>query len=119
MLLLAHIVSAFVLLLHVCIVLLETVLFNSRGRRVFGLSKENAVIVRPLMSNQGCYNAFLVVALVLGFALPTVAVAQAFMLYGLGCVLVAGLWGGATVGKRILLIQALPAAVALALYGIA
>jgi len=60
-----------------------------------------------------------VVALALGFVLPTVAVAQAFMLYGLACVLVAGLWGGATVGKRILLIQALPAAVALVLYGVA
>ena len=119
MLLLAQIVTAVILLLHVYIVLLETVLFDRRGRRVFGLSAEKAAVVRPLMSNQGCYNAFLVVALVLGFAVPVPAVAHAFTWYGLACVLVAGLWGGATVGRRILLVQALPAAVALVLYALA
>ena len=38
MLLLAQILTALILLLHVYIVLLETVLFDARGRKVFGLS---------------------------------------------------------------------------------
>ena len=54
MLLLAQILTALILLLHVYIVLLETVLFDTRGRKVFGLSREKAESVRPAMSNQGC-----------------------------------------------------------------
>ena len=50
MLLAAQIVTALVLLIHVYIVLLETVLFQSRGRKVFGLSKENAEIMRPALN---------------------------------------------------------------------
>ena len=41
------------------------------------------------------------------------AIAHAFMVYGLLCVVVAGIWGAVTVSKRILFIQALPAALAL------
>ena len=66
MLLLAQILTALILLLHIYIVLLETVLFDTRGRKVFGLPREKAEIVRPAMSNQGCYNGFLVAALALG-----------------------------------------------------
>jgi len=115
MLLLAQIVTGVVALIHVYIVLLETVLFNSRGRRVFGLSREHADIVRPAMSNQGCYNGFLVAALVVGFVHPDPAVGRAFTVFGLACVAVAGVWGGVTVKRTILLIQTAPAVIALAL----
>jgi putative membrane protein len=40
-------------------------------------------------------------------------IARAFLLYGLGCVVVAGIWGAATVSKKIFFIQALPAILAL------
>lgn len=115
MLLLAQIVTGLVLLLHVYIVLLETVLFRTRGRRVFGLTAEKAEIVQPAMSNQGCYNGFLVAALALGLLHPDPAIGRAFTVFGLGCVAVAGLWGAATVKRSILLIQTVPAAIALAL----
>ena len=88
--LLAQIVTAIVALIHIYIVLLETVLFDSRGRKVFGLSREKAEIVRPAMSNQGCYNGFLVAALVVGFAHPNTVVGAAFTVFGLSCVAVAG-----------------------------
>lgn len=119
MLLLAQIVTGLVLLIHVYIVLLETVLFRTRGRRVFGLSAEKAEIVQPAMSNQGCYNGFLVAALAVGFLHPDPATARAFTVFGLSCVAVAGLWGAATVSRRILFVQTVPAAVALALLGLA
>jgi len=115
MVLLAQIVTAIVLLIHVYIVLLETVLFPTRGRRVFGLSAEKAEIVKPAMSNQGCYNGFLVAALAVGFLHPNPAVAHAFTVFGLVCVAVAGIWGGVTVNKRILAIQTAPAVLALIL----
>lgn len=111
----AQIVTAIVLLIHVYIVLLETVLFPTRGRRVFGLSAEKAEIVKPAMSNQGCYNGFLVAALALGFLHPNPVVAHDFTLFGLCCVAIAGLWGGVTVSKRILAVQTAPALIALVL----
>lgn len=115
MLLAAKIVTVAVLLIHVYIVLLETVLFRTRGRRVFGLSAEKAEIVQPAMSNQGCYNGFLVAALALGLLYPDAAVARAFTLFGLACVAVAGIWGAATVSTRILFVQTVPAVLGLAL----
>ncbi|KRA57807.1 hypothetical protein ASD79_15955 [Caulobacter sp. Root655] len=116
MLLAAQIVTGIVALIHVYIVLLETVLFDSRGKTVFGLTDEAAAIVKPAMSNQGCYNGFLVAALALGLFWPAPAVARAFAVFGLACVAVAGVWGGLTVKRVILLIQTLPAVVGLGLW---
>jgi putative membrane protein len=113
MALIAQVLIALIALLHVYFVLLETVLFKTRGRRVFGLSAEKAEIMAPAMSNQGCYNGFLVAALVIGLVHPDPAVARAFAVFGLACVAVAGIWGAATVKKAILYIQALPALLAL------
>jgi len=111
---LATILIAAVALLHVYFVLLETVLFKTRGRRAFGLSAEKAEIMAPAMSNQGCYNGFLVAALLLGLLHPDAAVARAFAVFGLVCVAVAGVWGAVTVKKTILFIQTVPAVLALA-----
>lgn len=111
---LASILIALVALLHVYFVLLETVLFKTRGRRAFGLSAERAEIMAPAMSNQGCYNGFLVAALVLGLLHPDAAIAHAFAVFGLVCVAVAGIWGAVTVKKTILFIQTVPALLALA-----
>ena len=114
MLIVANVLAGLVLLIHVYIFALETVLFRGRGRKVFGLSAENAEIMAPAMSNQGCYNGFLALALACGFLLPDPAMARAFMIYGLSCVAIAGIWGAVTVQKRILYVQTVPAVLALA-----
>lgn len=114
MLIAAKVLAGLVLFIHVYIFLIETVLFESRGRKVFGLTPEKAAIMKPAMSNQGCYNGFLVVALALGFLLPDAATGRAFTVYGLACVAVAGVWGAMTVGIRILFVQTVPAVLALA-----
>ena len=114
MLIAANILAGLVLLIHVYIFLLETVLFESRGRKVFGLTREAAAIMKPAMSNQGCYNGFLAVALACGFLLPDAATGRAFTIYGLACVAVAGVWGALTVQVRILFVQTVPAVLALA-----
>lgn len=118
MLLAAQIVTGLVLLIHVYIVLLETVLFNSRGRKVFGLSREHAEIMRAALSNQGCYNGFLAAALVVGFVHHQPDTARAFTVFGLACVAVAGVWGAVTVKRSILFIQTVPAALALVLFSL-
>lgn len=114
MLIAAKILAAVVLFIHVYIFLLETVLFQTRGRQVFGLSQEQATTMAAAMSNQGCYNGFLAAALACGFLLPDPATAQAFTIYGLSCVAVAGIWGAVTVKMRILYVQTVPAVLALA-----
>ncbi|MFL6709866.1 MAG: DUF1304 domain-containing protein [Massilia sp.] len=111
---LAAILIAAIALLHAWFVLLETVLFKTRGRRAFGISAEKAAIMAPAMSNQGCYNGFLVAALVVGLVHPDAAIARAFAVYGLACVAVAGVWGAVTVKRSIFLIQSVPALLALA-----
>ncbi len=116
MLLVAQIFAAIVLLLHIYFVLLETVLFRSRGAKVFGIPKDQIESRAAAMSNQGCYNGFLVAAIALGFFYPDASIARAFMIYGLVCVVVAGVWGGATVSKKIFFIQSVPAVVALACF---
>ncbi|URL59868.1 DUF1304 domain-containing protein [Luteibacter flocculans] len=109
----ATVLTLVVILIHLYIVLLEMVLWRSRGPKVFGITPEFARETTTLASNQGLYNAFLVAALVLGLLLSE-PFASAFVFYGLGCVVVAGLWGGFTASRRILYVQALPAALALA-----
>jgi putative membrane protein len=114
--LVATILTAAVLLIHVYIFLLETVLFRTRGRRVFGLTAEKAEMMAPAMSNQGCYNGFLAAALAVGLLHPAPSTAAAFVVFGLTCVAVAGIWGAVTVQRRILFVQTVPALLALAAF---
>ena len=119
MLLAAQILAGIVMLLHVYFVLLETVLFRTRGAKVFGVPKDQIESRASAMGNQGCYNGFLVAAIALGLFWSDAAIAHAFMVYGLVCVVVAGIWGGTTVSKKIFFIQALPAALALGAFFLA
>lgn len=113
MLLIAHIAYAIVIALHAYFVLLEMVLWKTKGPKVFRISREFADQSAGLASNQGLYNGFLVVALIIGYFQPL------FMVYGLGCVIVAGIWGAITVDKRIFFVQALPAIDALLFFWLA
>jgi putative membrane protein len=113
----ATILIALVMLIHVYVVLLETVLFRSRGRKVFGLKQDQVEVLAPAMSNQGCYNGFLAAALAVALLHPDPAIGRAFAVFGFVCVAVAGVWGAVTVQKRILYVQTLPAVIGLiALY---
>ena len=110
----AHIVIALVALLHIWFLVLEMFLWDKpAGRRAFGTTAEFAAQSKVLAANQGLYNGFLAAGLLWSQWLGAdgVAVARFF----LGCVLVAGLYGGFTASRRILLFQAVPAAVGLAL----
>jgi putative membrane protein len=71
-----------------------------------------------LAGNQGLYNGFLAAGLALSFLAPP-ETAYLGRLFLLGCVVVAGLYGAATVSRGILLVQALPGALALAAVALA
>jgi putative membrane protein len=100
--------------IHVYIVVLEMVLWRTpRGMQAFGTDEAFAARSAPLAANQGLYNGFLVAGLVWGL-LAGDPIGYQVRIFFLGCVIVAGLFGAATVSRRILVVQAIPAALALA-----
>ena len=114
MALIANIVVSVVALLHVYFLVLEMFLWDRpTGLRAFGQTLEAAKASKVLAANQGLYNGFLAAGLVWGLILgPSGTNVKMFFL---GCVLIAGLYGAATASRKILFVQALPAAVGLAL----
>ncbi len=110
----ASIATGLVALLHVYFLVLEMFLWTKPyGRRVFGLTPEKAELTKSLAANQGLYNGFLAAGLAWGLSLG--ADGYALKLFFLGCVILAGVFGAATASRKILYVQALPAAIALAL----
>ena len=110
----ANLVVALIGLLHVYILVLEMFLWDKpAGLRAFGQTPEFARATKVLAANQGLYNGFLAAGLFWGLSLGDAGASiQVFFLL---CVLVAGLYGAATASRRILFVQALPAAAGLAL----
>jgi putative membrane protein len=106
--LIALVIAALVAVLHVYILVLEMFLWTTPyGRRVFRTTPETAATSKVLAANQGLYNGFLAAGLVWGLWLG--AGGQGVRLFFLLCVLAAGVFGGLTASRRILLVQALPA----------
>ena len=100
--------------MHVMFLVLEMFLWTRPlGRRVFGLSEDLAKSTASLAANQGLYNGFLAAGLFWGVIDGPHSFAV--RVFFLGCVLAAGLFGAMTVKKSILLVQALPAGIALVL----
>ena len=110
----SDIVIALVALLHVYFLVLEMFLWDKpAGLRAFGQTKEAAAASKTLAANQGLYNGFLAAGLVWGLVLG--ADGTGVKIFFLSCVLVAGIFGAATASRKILFVQALPAAVGLIL----
>lgn len=112
---LSMILVGLVALEHVYIMVLEMFLWTTnKGRRAFGFTREFAEATRILGANQGLYNGFLAAGLLWSMLHPDPAMAYQLQLFFLGCVLVAGIYGGITAFRKILFIQGVPAALALA-----
>jgi putative membrane protein len=110
----ANVAVVLVALLHLYFLVLEMFLWDKpKGRRTFGLTPEFATASKGLAANQGLYNGFLAAGLLWGMSRG--APGHAIEVFFLGCVVVAGVFGAATANRRILWVQALPGAVALAL----
>ena len=105
---------ALVALLHFYFLVLEMFLWTRPfGLRTFGLTPEFAKATRALAANQGLYNGF--IAAGLGWGLHLGSAGYAIKVFFLGCVVVAGVFGGFTASRKIFWVQALPGAAALAL----
>jgi putative membrane protein len=110
----AAIAVGLVALLHVYFLVLEMFLWDKpAGLRAFGHTVQAAQASKVLAANQGLYNGFLAAGLFWGLGLG--AAGTSVKLFFLGCVIVAGVFGAATASRKILFVQALPAAIALVL----
>lgn len=110
----ASLVIGLIALLHVYILVLEMFLWDKpAGLRAFRQTAESAAATKVLAANQGLYNGFLAAGLFWGLSLGEAGFSV--KVFFLCCVLIAGLYGAATASRKILFIQALPAAVGLML----
>lgn len=97
--------------LHFWFLALEMFLWEKPlGLRTFGMSAEEAALTKPLAMNQGLYNGFLAVGLLWGLV-----AGDAVIIFFLGCVIVAGVFGALTASRKILWVQAVPGVIALLL----
>jgi putative membrane protein len=110
----ANVVVGLVALLHLYFLVLEMFLWDKpAGLRAFGHTREAASASKVLAANQGLYNGFLAAGLIWGLARG--AAGTDIKLFFLTCVLIAGVYGALTASRKILYVQALPAAIALVL----
>jgi putative membrane protein len=102
--------------LHLYILWLEMFAWTSRGPTVFkSLPPDLFPATKTLAANQGLYNGFLAAGLIWALLISDPAWQRYVAYFFLGCVAVAGLYGAATAGRRILFVQTLPALLALSL----
>ena len=110
----ADVALVVVAVLHLGFLILEMFLWTKPfGMRTFRLSPELAQATAGLAANQGLYNGFLAAGLIWGVIGGDGA--YSIRLFFLGCVIIAGIFGGLTASRKILWIQALPAAIGLVL----
>jgi putative membrane protein len=107
----ADVALVVVALLHAYFLVLEMFLWDRPiGLKIFGMTPEKAAATKALAMNQGLYNGFLAAGL-----LWSLAAGAAVAIFFLACVIVAGVFGALTASRKILLVQAVPGAIALAL----
>jgi putative membrane protein len=116
----ADILVALVAALHVYFLALEMFFWTRPlGLKTFRNTPEKAADSAILAANQGLYNGFLAAGLVWGLVQPNAGFAFQIKIFFLACVIVAGIYGAATVSFRILLVQAAPAVLAIILLWLA
>lgn len=101
---------------HIYILWLEMFAWTTRAPKVFrGFPKHLFAETETLAANQGLYNGFLSAGLIWSLIICDHVWQENIAIFFLGCVAVAGVYGGFTAGKRIFFVQALPALVAIGL----
>ena len=116
MILMAKILIGLVAALHCYFLVLEMFFWTKpKGLKVFGQTQAQANATSVLAANQGLYNGFLAIGLFWSLIHPSPHFGRELQFFFLGCVIVAGIYGGYSVNKKIAYVQAGPAALALLL----
>jgi putative membrane protein len=115
-----NVLVALVAALHVWFLVLEMFLWTKPyGLKAFGNTPQKAQDTAVLAANQGLYNGFLAAGLTWGLLHAAPAFAWQIKMFFLLCVIVAGLYSAYSVSRKILFVQAVPAAIALIVVALA
>ena len=107
---------ALVALLHLYFLWFEMFAWTTKGKKIFrNFPDELFEPTKSMAANQGLYNGFLAAGLIWTFFIDNLQWKDNIALFFLGCVAIAGIYGGLTVTKKIFFIQALPAIITLIL----
>jgi putative membrane protein len=112
----ALIVALLVALLHIYILISESFRWGTPAvNKTFGVTPEQAAIMKPMAANMGLYNGFLAAGLIWGLIAGDTMMTP-ILTFFLACVAIAGIVGTLTTGnRRIVVIQTVPAVVGLVL----
>jgi len=104
-----------VILEHLFFLYMEMFAWETIGKNAFkgALPAHLFTPTKGLAANQGLYNGFLAAGLIWSLFIKDMLWSDHVALFFLCCVTVAGLYAGFTASKRIILIQAMPAILAI------
>ena len=109
--LLSQIIVGFIAVIHLYILWLEMFAWTTRAKKVFKTIPEDQFEKTKVMAaNQGLYNGFLAAGLIWSLFISDANWSKNVALFFLICISVAGIYGAMTASRRILLVQAIPAA---------
>ena len=100
---------------HLLFLYIEMFAWETRGKKIFkgAMAPDLFKPTKTLAANQGLYNGFLAAGLLWTFFIQDPLWSKHIATFFLSCVIVAGLYGAATASKKIFIVQALPALIAL------
>lgn len=105
-----------IILFHLYVLWLEMFAWETRGPKVFrNFPPELFPKTKALAANQGLYNGFLAAGLIWAFFIQDTVWHTNVLLFFLGCVAAAGIFGALTASKKIFFVQGLPALITIAL----
>ena len=106
--------TAFVAIEHIFILWIEMFAWETAGKKTFKtIPEELFPKTKGLAANQGLYNGFLAAGVIWSFLISDPNWSLNIRIFFLGCVIVAGIFGALTASKKIFVVQALPAIIAL------
>lgn len=107
---------ALIALLHLYILWFEMFAWETRGRKVFrSFPRELFAETKVMAANQGLYNGFLAAGLIWTFFIQNPEWQENVALFFLSCIAIAGIFGAMTASKKIMIVQTVPSAIAIAL----
>ncbi|MFK7783691.1 MAG: DUF1304 domain-containing protein [Crocinitomicaceae bacterium] len=111
-----NILIGVIALLHCYILWFEMFAWETLGRKVFSsFPRELFSQTKVMAANQGLYNGFLAAGLIWTYFIQDDIWRDNVALFFLSCVAIAGIFGGFTADKKIILVQTVPALVVIAL----
>jgi putative membrane protein len=108
----ANLFVVIVVLVHILLLVVEMFFWKEPViYQRLGFTPEEAIKVAPIVANAGLYNGFIAAGLIWG--LVSDKNSDAIKVFFLACVIIAGIFGAATLTLTPLLIQTAPGAIAL------